>query len=165
MPLLRCVKLSFYSAKSVAGVIQLRFMAQNFDKNFPIFFTQMFLFVLTAAAVVASPSQAEDPQPIQCSQTLFPNVSCPGTSSGCVPRCAVPYRPANCSCGGVDKNKVPCLPRASSLGNGCDSLFLSSPVVSITLVDALFMFLCTLDAMLLYFIRCDIKCFSGLVLS
>lgn len=140
-------------------------MAQNFDKIFPIFFTPwMFLFVLTAAAV-ASPSQAEDPQPIQCSQTLFPNVSCPGTSSGCVPRCAVPYRPANCSCGGVDKNKVPCLPRASSLGNGCDSLFLSSPVVSITLVDALFMFLCTLDAMLLYFIRCDIKCFSGLVLS
>lgn len=55
---------------------------------------------------------------VQCSATLFPNVSCAETAHNCVPRCS-PYK--NCSCGFTDLKKHPdgpCPPRNPDLRNG-----------------------------------------------
>ena len=60
---------------------------------------------------------------VQCSATLFPNVSCAETAHNCVPRCS-PYK--NCSCGFTDLKKHPdgpCPPRNPDLRNGKCSSF------------------------------------------
>lgn len=86
------------------------------------------------AAEITQPANAAKvvtrPVPIQCSTTLFPNVTCPMGSHGCVPRCAAGSS-SNCSCGGVDPSKPPCALKPSSLRNGypwaCNVTSVTSP--------------------------------------